>query len=360
MRDDFSQKTKETLARRVGMRCSNPGCRKPTAGPASSPTDCVNIGVAAHITAASPGGPRYNEKCSPEQRCSIENGLWLCQNCAKLIDSDPTRYTKEALIQWKELSEKLAHDEVSVSPSDSGSRSTEELVTITEVRAAAVLDAMANAQCKALSEYRQQTSSDQSPDEKTRLPVETAVGNQATQIQHFIQSLDIRDGRSRWTRYANETDLVSKLETMKTKFIDLHRRHKAELAKHKYVVAHELVGQIHDLIEEFTRAANPPYPRINLRMKYYCCPPSEDEMAHHLVNKHAHYPGLVTPSLLLALPVAYRHSCLSEGDNTENLRKAKEWHRERARRVFERISQALQHPCPRMEEDIQQERDRDK
>jgi hypothetical protein len=33
MRDDFTQSTKELLARRVNLRCSNPGCRKPTSGP---------------------------------------------------------------------------------------------------------------------------------------------------------------------------------------------------------------------------------------------------------------------------------------------------------------------------------------
>ena len=30
MRDDFSAATKELLARRVGFKCSNPGCRQPT------------------------------------------------------------------------------------------------------------------------------------------------------------------------------------------------------------------------------------------------------------------------------------------------------------------------------------------
>lgn len=30
VRDDFSQKTKDSLSKRVGMRCSNPGCKRPT------------------------------------------------------------------------------------------------------------------------------------------------------------------------------------------------------------------------------------------------------------------------------------------------------------------------------------------
>jgi hypothetical protein len=60
MRDDFPTLIKEMLAKRVGYRCSNPGCRKPTSGPQEDPSKAVNVGVAAHITAASPNGPRYD------------------------------------------------------------------------------------------------------------------------------------------------------------------------------------------------------------------------------------------------------------------------------------------------------------
>ena len=56
MRDDFSAKTKEILAKRVTYKCSNPECKKPTIGPNSDPNKTVLIGVAAHITAASVGG----------------------------------------------------------------------------------------------------------------------------------------------------------------------------------------------------------------------------------------------------------------------------------------------------------------
>ena len=33
MRDDFLITVKESLARQVGYKCSNPDCRKPTSGP---------------------------------------------------------------------------------------------------------------------------------------------------------------------------------------------------------------------------------------------------------------------------------------------------------------------------------------
>ena len=65
-------------------------------------------GVAAHITAASEGGPRYDENMTAQERKSFENGIWLCQSCSKLIDSDVKRYSIEKLKKWKELSEQLA------------------------------------------------------------------------------------------------------------------------------------------------------------------------------------------------------------------------------------------------------------
>ena len=61
MRDDFSQRTKDLLANRVGWKCSNPNCRKATRGAGTGKENIINIGIASHITAASKGGPRYDE-----------------------------------------------------------------------------------------------------------------------------------------------------------------------------------------------------------------------------------------------------------------------------------------------------------
>src|SRR5690242_12847877 len=108
MRDNFDRKTIETLSKRVGNRCSNPNCRQPTSGPTVDAAGAINIGVAAHITAASKGGPRYSDTLTTIERTSIENGIWLCQSCSKLIDSDILRYSADILIEWKSLSEQAA------------------------------------------------------------------------------------------------------------------------------------------------------------------------------------------------------------------------------------------------------------
>lgn len=100
-RDNFSAATKELLAKRVRYRCSNPNCRKTTIGPSSEGDKIINIGVAAHIKAAAFGGKRFDIRMTKEERCGINNGIWLCQSCSKLIDSDAKKYTVELLHSWK-------------------------------------------------------------------------------------------------------------------------------------------------------------------------------------------------------------------------------------------------------------------
>src|SRR5437879_977637 len=108
MRDDFSSAVIEMLAKRFGHRCSNQECDRLTSGPQVDPMKAVNVGVASHITAASPNGPRYDASLTPEQRKDIENGIWLCQKCGKLVDNDEARYTVERLREWKRQAEERA------------------------------------------------------------------------------------------------------------------------------------------------------------------------------------------------------------------------------------------------------------
>jgi len=107
-RDDFSASVKDALAKRVAFVCSNPTCNVVTSGPHTEITRSVNLGVASHITAAARGGPRFDESLTPEERASIDNGIWLCQRCAKFVDSDLAHYSVSLLRTWKVTSEAKA------------------------------------------------------------------------------------------------------------------------------------------------------------------------------------------------------------------------------------------------------------
>lgn len=104
-RDDFTKTTVDMLGKRVGYLCSNPNCKRPTVGANEINDKSTIIGIAAHITAASKRGPRYDDSLSIEQRRNINNGIWLCSNCANLIDKDKKRYTVELLRDWKKNAE---------------------------------------------------------------------------------------------------------------------------------------------------------------------------------------------------------------------------------------------------------------
>lgn len=110
MRDEFPAAVKRLLADRVGTRCSI--CGQATLGPTESPDDRVNVGVAAHITAASPDGPRYDQSLTREQRSSAENGIWCCQNHGKMVDDDPARYSAAELRRLKNEAEEAARREI--------------------------------------------------------------------------------------------------------------------------------------------------------------------------------------------------------------------------------------------------------
>lgn len=104
-RDDFTKRTIDILGKRVAFICSNPDCRKVTIGANKESEKATVIGVAAHITAASPDGPRYDVSLTEEQRRHIDNGIWLCSNCATLIDKDAAKYTILLLLDWKKNAE---------------------------------------------------------------------------------------------------------------------------------------------------------------------------------------------------------------------------------------------------------------
>jgi hypothetical protein len=101
VRDEFKPATKELIAKRAGWLCSNPDCRCATVGAAEGHDGVINVGVAAHITAASPDGPRYDPALTSEERRHHSNGIWLCQKDGKAVDSDAQHFTVEMLRKWK-------------------------------------------------------------------------------------------------------------------------------------------------------------------------------------------------------------------------------------------------------------------
>ncbi|WP_409279895.1 hypothetical protein [Pseudomonas sp. KCJK8751] len=109
-RDDFPERVKRVLRERVAGVCSNPDCRTPTYGPKGADKS-FHIGHAAHICAAAPGGPRYDEHMTSEERRSFDNGIWVCSGCSPKIDGDPLSFPKELLREWKTIAEAKARKE---------------------------------------------------------------------------------------------------------------------------------------------------------------------------------------------------------------------------------------------------------
>jgi hypothetical protein len=110
-RDDFSPDVKRALAARAGYRCSV--CEKPTIGAGSTPDSVLSDGIAAHITAAAPGGPRFDSTLSTDQRRGVENGIWCCTQHGREIDSDAPGFTTELLRGLKRRREELAKKQLS-------------------------------------------------------------------------------------------------------------------------------------------------------------------------------------------------------------------------------------------------------
>nr|WP_314417529.1 hypothetical protein [uncultured Pseudomonas sp.] len=104
-RDDFLANTVRLLRDSAGNVCSYPECYVHTHGAKSSGDGALTIGVACHIKAAAPGGPRFDEAQTKDERRHIDNGIWMCQTHSKLIDADNSAYTVETLLEWKRAAE---------------------------------------------------------------------------------------------------------------------------------------------------------------------------------------------------------------------------------------------------------------
>ncbi|RDS92399.1 hypothetical protein DL347_04300 [Pseudomonas fluorescens] len=109
-RHDFLQSTVQRLRDRAGNVCSFPDCHVHTHGSAFTGDKAVGVGVACHIKAAAPGGPRYDPKQTKDERRHLDNGIWMCQTHSKLVDADDSAYSVETLRVWKQKAEERSND----------------------------------------------------------------------------------------------------------------------------------------------------------------------------------------------------------------------------------------------------------
>ncbi|ENM7918015.1 TPA: hypothetical protein ACMDXF_000935 [Vibrio parahaemolyticus] len=100
-RHDFLDSTKRMLRENVAYLCSKPDCRVLTVASKIDGCSLSNVGVAAHICAAAPGGPRYKLEQTEAERKHYDNGIWLCTTCSRLIDVDDDSYSEDLLRNWK-------------------------------------------------------------------------------------------------------------------------------------------------------------------------------------------------------------------------------------------------------------------
>lgn len=100
-RHDFLDSTKRLLRESVANLCSNPDCRVLTVASKIDGCSLSNVGIAAHICAAAPGGPRYKLTQTEAERKNSDNGIWLCTTCSRLIDIDEDSYSEDLLHEWK-------------------------------------------------------------------------------------------------------------------------------------------------------------------------------------------------------------------------------------------------------------------
>lgn len=104
LKKEFTQKTIDILRKRAGEMCTI--CKRLTSIPHSNPEKSISLGEAAHISGKmdSPN-KRFNPTLSIEEIANISNGIWLCRECHKKIDSDDKYSTVQYLNETKKQHE---------------------------------------------------------------------------------------------------------------------------------------------------------------------------------------------------------------------------------------------------------------
>ncbi len=106
-RIEFTKKTKTIIASRSGYRCCFPGCDKTLIGPGETSNDFITIAEFAHIFSASAKGPRTSGGLTKQELRKPENGLFLCRNHHKIVDSKSNilEFSPDSLTRMKNLHE---------------------------------------------------------------------------------------------------------------------------------------------------------------------------------------------------------------------------------------------------------------
>ena len=102
---------KISLQQQVGGHCSI--CDARTWAPHAEANKALVLGDAAHIAAASPGGPRYDRSMSDVDRSAAENLIWLCLRCHREVDRNSSPFSREWLVQKKAEALRAAEEEAS-------------------------------------------------------------------------------------------------------------------------------------------------------------------------------------------------------------------------------------------------------
>ncbi len=112
-RENFTLTTKRLIANRAGHQCSFPTCDRRTTGPDSEKRKVSGSGIAAHIYAASPDGPRGQGGLTLEELRQPENGIWFCSDHAIIVDNNRGKsFPPEVLLSYKDLHEARVMREV--------------------------------------------------------------------------------------------------------------------------------------------------------------------------------------------------------------------------------------------------------
>ena len=98
---NYTDNTVKQLYCLSGNACANPECRKILI------ENGIHLGEIAHISAASPNGPRYDPNMDDNERRDYKNLILLCPECHNKIDTTPEDYPIELLYSWKKNHKKI-------------------------------------------------------------------------------------------------------------------------------------------------------------------------------------------------------------------------------------------------------------